>query len=376
MGSRPDVLQALEKVNEFTNRTIRHPKLDSAIEKLLYVLMFADPSSIILLFGPSGVGKTTLLTKMIKLINDICLDKMEADPSFIPIVSTVAKAPDNGIFNWKDFYIRFLKGANDAVPDKKINHQNLESIDEFGQIRARYRDISGTAYKNAYESFLIHRRPFAVLIDEAQHLQKMAVGRRLKDQMDVIKNLSEATKTKHVLFGTYELLDLANLSGQLNRRTISIHFSRYQHMKVCKDDFIQFQSVLLTFQDMLPLNEKPDLVKHSEYMYQYSAGCVGILKDWLKRSLAQALSQNKNTITLQILKENALHSKALRQIAKEIKEGERSMDVNCDIESAGLLGMRDFQDSSAETMPKKPNEKPKAFKPFNRRPTRDVIGGR
>lgn len=60
MGSRPDVLQALEKVNEFTNRTIRHPKLDSAIERLLYVLMFADPSSIILLFGPSGVGKTEI----------------------------------------------------------------------------------------------------------------------------------------------------------------------------------------------------------------------------------------------------------------------------------------------------------------------------
>ena len=214
------------------------------------------------------------------------------------------------------------------------------------------------------------------MIDEAQHLQKMGGGRRLRDQMDVIKSLSEATKTKHVLFGTYELLDLANLSGQLNRRTISIHFPRYQHLRVRQDEFAQFQSVLLTFQDMLPLNEKPDLLKHSEYMYQYSAGCVGILKDWLKRSLAQALSQNKNTITLQILKENALHSTALRQIAEEINEGERNMEVNCDIEAAELLGMRDFQDSPAGTRSKKTNEKPKGFKPFNRRPTRDAIGGR
>src|SRR6202000_2043653 len=64
---------------------------------------------------------------------------------------------------------------------------------------------SGAEYQHAVEQALLHRRPRAVLIDEAQHLAKMSSGRRLLDQLDVIKSIANCTGIPHVLVGTYDL---------------------------------------------------------------------------------------------------------------------------------------------------------------------------
>src|SRR5262249_4679357 len=104
--------------------------------------------------------------------------------------------------------------------------------------------------RRALEQCLLHRRPAAVIVDEAQHLKKMASGRRLLDQMDVLKSLAALTRTVHVLLGTYELLGLATLSGQLSRRSREIHFGRYRADEPA--DRRAFRSVLLTFQHHLP----------------------------------------------------------------------------------------------------------------------------
>src|SRR5207253_2450185 len=69
-------------------------------------------------------------------------------------------------------------------------------------------------FQYAVEQALRHRRPAAVLIDEAQHLAKVPSGRRLADQLDVIKSIASHTGTVHVLFGTYDLLAFRNLTHE------------------------------------------------------------------------------------------------------------------------------------------------------------------
>ncbi len=66
------------------------------------------------------------------------------------------------------------------------------------------------------------------------------------------------TTILHCLLGTYELLTFRNLSGQLSRRSVDIHFPRYQVDN--PDDIQAFKSVLLTFQRQMPLIKEPDLV--------------------------------------------------------------------------------------------------------------------
>ena len=89
-----------------------------------------------------------------------------------------------------------------------------------------------------------------VFVDEAQHLARIASGRRLSDQLDVIKSIANRTETVHVLLGTYELLAFRNLSAQLSRRSVDLHFQRYR--ADCGEDRQVFRSVLLTFQKQLP----------------------------------------------------------------------------------------------------------------------------
>ncbi len=48
----------------------------------------------------------------------------------------------------------------------------------------------------------------------------MSSSSRQQAQMDAIQSMASMTNTLHGLFGTYELLEFRNLSGQLSRRSI------------------------------------------------------------------------------------------------------------------------------------------------------------
>ena len=64
------------------------------------------------------------------------------------------------------------------------------------------------------------------LTDEAQRFSKLASSSRQQVQMDALQSMASITNTLHGLFGTYELLEFRNLSGQLSRRSIDIHFPK------------------------------------------------------------------------------------------------------------------------------------------------------
>jgi hypothetical protein len=124
----------------------------------------------------------------------------------------------------------------------------------------------------------------------------------------------------HVLIGTYELLGLTNLSAQLSRRSVEIHCGRY--CATLDKDRLAFKSVLLTFQRHLPVSEEPDLVGLWERLYEGSLGCVGVLKSWLNRALADAIAHEATTITRRHLDRQALPTRTLLNLAREITEGE------------------------------------------------------
>jgi hypothetical protein len=207
------------------------------------------------------------------------------------------------------------------IPHKIIDHPRGIRRDSPGGVR-----IGPTAapeLRRAWEQALLQRRPAAVIVDEAQHLKKMSSGRRLLDQMDVLKSLAALTDTVHVLIGTYELVGLATLSAQLSRRSREIHFGRYRVED--PEDWRAFQSVLFTFQRHLPLAKEPDLVGRFESLYEQSVGCIGVLKDWLNRALAAALEDGAATLTAHHLERQAEPARKLLSLAREIQEGEEAL---------------------------------------------------
>jgi hypothetical protein len=228
-------------------------------------------------------------------------------------------------------------------------------------------------YHYAVEQALRYRRPRAVLIDEAQHLFALASGRSLEDQLNVLKSLANRCNTVHVLCGTYELLRIRNLSGQLSRRSIDIHFPRYDVAKAT--DRQTFAKILQTFGEQMPLLEPPDLVRHWEYLYERSIGCVGILKDWLVKGLSLAIRQSTPTLTLEHLQKHALSVAQCDRLIEEAARGESQFREDAD--ALGRLRLRlGFPEParSTETPAAAEADRPRQQRPGERYPKRDPVG--
>lgn len=306
----------------FRSFTMAHPRLKEADAALKQAIQDPAGWSLIFVYGPTGVGKTTLRLRVERHIKQSLLPSLRDDLERVPVVSIEAAA-DGAQFSWKDYYRRALLALEEPLIDRKISYRVRGVFrDSSGRLTLDPRAV-GLEIRYALENALTHRRPAAFFIDEAQHLAKIKSGRKLQDQLDSIKSLANLTNTVHVLVGTYELLPFRNLSAQLSRRSIDIHFPRYHIDR--REDHADFQSVLFTFQRHLPLPGECDLLKHSDYCYERSVGCVGVLKDWLMRALARALADGSSVITRKILEQTAWSASQSERMAKEALEGEADL---------------------------------------------------
>ena len=305
----------------FAKKLIAHPLLKESYDKLLRTIYQPAGASLIWAIGPTGVGKTTLLWKIVKQLIEDAMKAMESDPGFFPVVNIGLQdvSTERGIFDWKDFFDCFLKALNEPLIERKIDYASLA-----GPLQKSLRRTSTLAdLRGAARECVRNRRPIAVIIDEAQHFKKVGSGRRLHDQMDSIKALAETTGVPHVLIGTYELLDLTNLSGQLSRRSSPLHLPRYRCEKA--EDLEAFRNMLMMFQRHLPLPKEPNLVDRYEYFYDGCVGCIGVLKDWLCRALSEALENNDKTLTKKCLANHAKSTLELMNMIREISQGEGSL---------------------------------------------------
>ena len=359
------------RIQYFRTYTMAHPCLVSAREALLNAIHEVPPNSLILVLGPTGVGKTTLRAKVEQVLTAEMLPTLSADSGRIPVVSVECVAPEAGSFSWRAHFRRLLLQMEEPLIDYKIDPESPVRIANMVVRFTPSEKAVGAEYQHAVERALAFRRPVAVLVDEAQHLAKMGSGRRLADQLDVVKSLANRTKTVHVLFGTYELLVFRNLSAQLSRRSIDIHFPRYRLAN--PGEAKSFRTVLRSFEQQLPLREPPDLVEDWEYFYERSIGCIGILKDWLMRALVSVSRRNNDLLSRKDLE---LHAPSVAQCDKmlsEALEGESRLTESKE-ERTRLRARLGLSTSDVVQSPLAGKSSATQRKPGQRRPTRDPIG--
>ena len=255
--------------------------------------------------------------------------EMEIDAGRIPFISIEAVAPDNGMFNWRDHYQRMLAQIQEPAIEHKIGLERGEG-ERTGN--GRYapwpKGFTGYQLQQSIENALQHRRPAAVFIDEAQHLGRIASGRKLADQLDVIKSTASRSHTVHVLIGTYELLAFRNLSAQLSRRSVDLHFSRYRTEST--EDIEIFQNAVFTFQKQLRSCDQLDLANIWDFLYERSLGCIGILKDWLMQALVVAARSDTPALSLAVLERTALSGSQCEKMLQDAREGEARLADNDD----------------------------------------------
>jgi AAA domain len=315
----------------FRALTIGHPLLLRVYDDLRLAIRDSAQGSIIMVQGPAGVGKTTLLQRVEKDLKERLAPDLAQDVERLPVVRIDAIAPESGSFNWKDYFRRLLIALEEpeSLIDRKVIPNQSGATFQSGALRLISRENAvSSRLRHAVEQTLRRRRPLAVLVDDAQHLAIMGSGRKLLDQINTIKSIANLSQITHVLTGTYELMTLRHLNGQLSRRSVDIEFNRY--LSDNSEHREAFINCLWTFQQHLPLPKTPELVNQWDYFYERSIGCVGVLKDWLTGALALALENGAQTLTSRDLERRALSVTQCARMLSETVDGERKLTESTD----------------------------------------------
>lgn len=339
-----------ERLAYFRDKILLHPKLKLVHSRLIRAIQYRT-APLIMVYGPTGVGKTTLRLRAEDEI--IRLATPTLTPGSIPIASVAANSSSNGNFDWRDFFAAALVALAEPMVNRKRSHRSrllptagsnlyLPGLEPPTDSRPLDKFTPVLELRWDFEQALTQREVGAFIIDEAQHLKQMTSGRRLLDQMNHIKSLANNTTVVYVLIGTYELLDLTNLSGQLSRRSLDIHFPRYLSSNA--REMQDFEDIVFNFQRQLPIAEEPDLFSHVDECYEYTAGCVGLLKEWLNNALAETLALGQETMSWRLIRQYAPEERKRYSIALEIDQGEKRLAESGDgthrADIRRLLGMK------------------------------------
>lgn len=315
------------RLDYFKAYTVAHPALKQADQAVWNTLREPAGASLVFVFGPTGVGKTTLLAQIEKRLMEMAAAAGADQRGHFPVLRLDAVSPALNQFKWGDYYQRALLLLQEPSVQYTVDYRRqLPSVSRTTMEREpwpvkRYTDTA--TLRLAFEQTLSLRKPRAILIDDAEHIAKAARGSKLLDQLDHVKSLAVMAKTVHVLVGTYDLLVVRNLSAQLSRRSVDIHFSRYRATD--ESEIRAFKSVLWAFQRNVPLEEEPDLLQQWKYCYERTVGCVGVLKDWLTRVLAEAIERGEKTISQSLLEQHALSVDRCDQMITEAVAGETAL---------------------------------------------------
>jgi hypothetical protein len=345
---------------------IEHPYLEKALDDILHAICSPGKELdlkrlglMALVIGPTRVGKTTLIKKLQEKLSERAKKRMLSDPDFIPFA--FIDLHGSGRFEWIGYYKAVLRQLRDPFLDLRI-------------ASLRTRD-----FLEAMEEALIRRKPYAVIVDEAQHLAKAASDRMRQEQLDQLKSIENRTGVSHVLVGTYQMRPFRKANAQLAGRSIDVHFPRYDATKPKEAAF--FQSVLWALQRQLPVKQEPLLVeKHWEFLYARSIGCIGFLKMHLNLALERALSDGTTTVTEDHLRATAPAEDRVNKWMKEALEGEEELfeKKGADerlLESLGLREMREAQKAAETTTPASEGDSASHLRRRNRKPG-DRIPGR
>lgn len=273
------------------------------------------------MFGVTGVGKTTLRFSLERRILEKFLPLLHQNPDQIAVSGIEAIPIPWGRFSYKDYYIRVLESLKKVLVEYKINYDLVESNFLRKQL-SKFDNKDSTSLRRLMEKIFCHCQLKAFTVDQAEYLFMLASARQLFNQIDWIQSLAKTTETRHILFGDYKLPSCFLLRAQAARLSEDIHLLPYQVDN--PGDTVEFIKVIKNFQLNLPLLQEPDLVQHYQYLFHGSVGCVGILKNWLVKSLVIALSEEAHTLTIKHLELGALESSRLIRIRQEAVEGFRS----------------------------------------------------
>ena len=216
----------------------------------------------VLVIGPSRVGKTTL----VRMLEEQLLAKgkalMASDPSFIPFASILAAEPGTSRFEWAEYYRWSCAPSMIRLWMARLRGYAPGSCAK----RRKPRYLSASLSRSLLMKPIIWRAA--------------ASGSRLQSQLNHLKHFENTTGASHVLVGTYEMRPFRKANAQLACRSVYVHFPRYD---ATNDKVPRCFKVSCGRCSDNSRSRKNPLLDHWEFLYARSIGCSGLLKMHLNR---------------------------------------------------------------------------------------------
>ena len=276
-----------------------------------------DTHSLVLLVGPSGVGKDRLVLKEVQRLNEPIRD----DPRLLRAVLFAAPSPQRGPFPWSAFWRGWLRALDDPLPECKVD-RGFKKDRLFEGVSTHAQRGSVDALRSAAFTATRDRGVEVVFINEAVNLLPSERARTLCDQLDVLRDLTDNDCCKIVLVATPRILEPLNLSGELARRIGDVFFRRYADARVRSLEYKCFASVVKTFVDVLPEPSRPALRRRVRLLHAGSLGCVGILYDWFVRAIQRCGREQQEVLDFTHFEATVLPDRKLQTLRNQAEDGD------------------------------------------------------
>lgn len=362
-----------KRMDFFKSKHIDHATQRNVFNAVIHSLNCNTGPKVMVIAGPTGIGKTTLARRLYRELQKRHEHETRLDPSMVATLGVNAAPPSGASFNWKDFYARILERNGDILLNQKIslNGQGEMFANAFNQ---PVEGSTADALRRSLEKNVKQRKTRYLIIDEAHHILMVNDLERLEYQFEMLKSLTIETEITIILIGTYNLLDIRDYSGQLVRRSEILPMNRYD-LNI-KEDVVEFASTFETLISKMPLKIMPKFTPQEiKVFFIKSAGCIGILKDWLMRIYGHLLEDGLDTFDLVYAERYALDNKGLQTIIEEALIGEMKMkDVPFEDLEGLLTNGLNLEVSEPEVKAKPKMSTKKGARIGIRKPARDQVG--
>lgn len=331
-----------DRLRYFQHVKLSHPLLKSAIGAVRQIAGPGSPTNLILVVGPTGVGKTTLGRFVVDTMIADASDQMARNPSLMPAVMWESPLASEK-FSFGEWYMQGSKTLLAPLSNKAVTTR----VEDGGVYVGRSSTPSVTALRNVLIAAAKGVNAQLAVIDEAAHMLVGAKGESLIARVNALKSLSNSTEMRIALLGSYDLYNLVGVTGQLTRRIEVVHFARYRRGKDAvvletragkirtRPQELVFHEFCKKLATYLPLEEPFDVVPYLDDLMDACLGTPGIYKDVLHRALTKAICDGSSSIRRAHLERSILTKKQRSTILEEILRGEALIEDGL-YESAGF----------------------------------------
>jgi hypothetical protein len=268
--------------------------------------------SVVLLVGPTGVGKTSFGRRQLRNILQQYKIQIQENPSLIPaVLCEVDPAEKGSSINFVLLYSRICSAllAPNALEGFSIPKEPNQPIDLVSNSRLMF--------EGAIKARGLHN----LILDEVVHFAHSSTDPVHID--DLLKSLSNRNGFNLLMLGAYGCEALAVATGEMARRVSIVHYERY---KDSKEDFVEYATFVKAVATALPYRFEVDVTNRLEYMFDGTFGLPGLTVDVLSNAAKRCAEERYQRWNDKFLLKAMPSRAAQRKIAGSTVRGERDIE--------------------------------------------------